>query len=265
MRPKPPEVGRRIVLERWPRFWRGLGFRWQMVIRGIVRHRLRAFTSVFSAMMGAGLILQTLQIDDSFHELITFTFDRMLVSDFDVTLKDEVDWSGFLEAKRLPGVDYAEPMLSVGCTFYNGHRTKRGAVTGILPTARLTVPRNGDGQPLRMPDHGLVLDATPGRSVGRAARRSGGDRAAGRSSRADHGSRQPDCRELCGNRGLRRLRLLEFPDRRRAHLEYACKRKWIPIPPACVSSITSSNALRACKVFRRCANRRGSCWNCSSR
>ncbi len=157
MRPKPPDVGRRIFLERWPDLWRGFGFRWQMVIRGIVRHRLRAFTSVFSAMMGSALILQTLQIDDSFQELIGFTFDRMLVSDFDLTLKDEVDWSGYLDARRLPGIDYAEPVLVVGCTFYNGHHTKRGAVTGILPTARLTVPRNSQGNAQPMPVHGLVL------------------------------------------------------------------------------------------------------------
>jgi putative ABC transport system permease protein len=157
MRPRPPETGRRIFLERWPTIWRRLGFRWQMVIRGIARHRLRAFTGVFSAMMGAGLILQTLQIDDSFHELIAFTFDRMLVSDYDLSFEDEVSWSGFLEAERLTGIDYAEPVLNVGCTFYNGHRSKRGAVTGIVRDAQLTVPRDRQGDPLPMPEQGVVL------------------------------------------------------------------------------------------------------------
>ncbi|MCA9150842.1 MAG: ABC transporter permease [Planctomycetales bacterium] len=157
MRPKPPEVGRRVLLERWSKFWESLGFRWQMVIRGIVRHRLRTFTGVFSSMMGAALILQTLQIDDSFRELISFTFDRMLVSDFDLSFKDELDYGGFIETRRLPGIDYAEPILTVGCTFYNGHRSKRGAVTGIQQGARLTVPRDTVGDPIEVPETGVIL------------------------------------------------------------------------------------------------------------
>lgn len=157
MRPRPPEVGRRILLERWTDFWHWLGFRWQMALRGIARHRLRAFTGVFSSMMGAGLIFQTLQIDDSLEELIRFTYDRMLVSDFDLALKDEVPYAGFLEAKRLPGVDYAEPVLNIGCTFYHGHRSKRGAITGILPTAELTIPRDAEGNEVPVPTSGVML------------------------------------------------------------------------------------------------------------
>jgi len=173
MRPKPPEIGRRIFIESWPALWGRLGFRWQMVLRGIVRHRLRSFTGVFSSMMGAALILQTLQIDDSFNELIRFTYDRMLISDFDLTLKDEVSYDGFLEATRMPGIDYAEPVLNVPCTFYRGHRKKRGGMTGIQPSARLTVPRDDGGHPIQMPQQGVVLtrrladilDAKPGVSI----------------------------------------------------------------------------------------------------
>lgn len=157
MRPKPPEVGRRIWFEEWPWFWRRLGFRWQMVLRGIFRHRLRVFTSVFASMMGSALILQTQQVDDSFTELLDFTFERLLVSDMDLSFESEVSYGGFLETRRLPGVDYAEPTLSVGCTFYQGHYRKRGAVQGIVPQARLTVPRNQAGDAVRIPSRGLVL------------------------------------------------------------------------------------------------------------
>ncbi len=157
MRPKPPETGRRVFLERWPHFWHRFGFRWQMVLRGIVRHRLRTFTGIFSSMMGAALILQTLQIDDSFQELISFTFEQMVVSDFDLAFKDEVGYDGFLEARRLPGIDYAEPVLNVACTLHHGHCSKRGAVTGIVNSARLTVPRDAQGVPVEVPEQGVML------------------------------------------------------------------------------------------------------------
>lgn len=124
-------------------------------------------------MMGAGLILQTQQIDDSFEELLTFTFERSIVSDIDLTFKSEVDWSGFLEARRLPGVEYAEPTLTVACTFSRDHRTKRGSVVGITSNARLTVPRNQAGIAVDIPEEGLVLtrrlaqilDVRPGQTI----------------------------------------------------------------------------------------------------
>jgi putative ABC transport system permease protein len=157
MRPRPPEVGRRVFLEHWTWLWRRLGFRWQMVLRGIVRHRLRVFTGVFASMMGAGLILQTQQLDDSFHELLQFTFEKLMVSDMDLTFKSEVDYGGYLEARRLPGVDQAEPLLAVACTFHQGHHSKRSTITGLRQGARLTVPRNTRGQVVPIPDEGLVL------------------------------------------------------------------------------------------------------------
>jgi len=157
MRPRVPDTAGRIFLERWPAVWKQLGFRWHMVIRGLFRHRLRVFTGVFSAMMGSALIVQTIQLSDSFDELIEFTYDRMLVSDFDLVFKDEVDYGGYLEVKRMTGVDYAEPILTVGCTFSNGNHRKQGAITGILPTARLTLPRDAQGNAVAIPENGLVL------------------------------------------------------------------------------------------------------------
>ena len=157
MRPKPPPTMHRTWMERWRWFWSRIGFRWQMVLRGIARHRIRAFTNIFSAAMGTALILQTLQVSDALDELISFTFERMLVSDFDLRFKDEVDYGGFLEARRLPGVDYAEPVLHVGCTFYHGHRRKQSGATGVRRPARLTVPRDREGHAIDVPEHGIVL------------------------------------------------------------------------------------------------------------
>jgi putative ABC transport system permease protein len=108
-------------------------------------------------MMGAALILQTLQVRDGLDELIVFTFDRLLVSDVDVTFDDELDYGALLEMRRMPGVDHVEPMLRVACTFEHGPYRRKGAVTGILPTARLTIPRDPRGRRVPLPDHGLVL------------------------------------------------------------------------------------------------------------
>jgi putative ABC transport system permease protein len=45
----------------------------------------------------------------------------------------------------------------VGCTFFNGSHRKKGGITGLAPDATLTVPRDIDGRPIRVPSAGLAM------------------------------------------------------------------------------------------------------------
>ena len=157
MRPKPPRRGRRIILERWTWLWKRLDFRWHMVLRGIFRQRMRTLAGLFAAMIGASLILVTFHMRDAMNEMVDFQFEKVLLSDFDLSLREQHDFGAYLEAQRLPGADYVEPLYVVGCTFHHGHRRKQGAITGLLPTARLTVPRNTAGEKVAVPEVGLLL------------------------------------------------------------------------------------------------------------
>jgi len=157
MRPHPPKRGRRILLERMQRLWRLLDFRWQMVLRGIVRQRMRTAMTVVSAAIGATLLMVAFQLRDSMNELITFQFDKLLKADFEITFADEKDYGAVLEARRLPGVDRAEPVFNVACTFHNGPHRKQGGITGITRDATLTVLYDTTGRPVPIPTHGIVM------------------------------------------------------------------------------------------------------------
>lgn len=157
MRPKPPAKGHRTLLERVRPFWNLLDFRWQMVFRGIFRQRTRTLVGILAACAGASLLLVTFHMRDSVYEMIDFQFSKVLMSDYDIGFKDERDIGALYEAKRLPGVDFVEPQFQVGCTFRNGPREKQGGITGLLPNARLTIPREADGRRIAIPETGLVL------------------------------------------------------------------------------------------------------------
>jgi putative ABC transport system permease protein len=62
--------------------------------------------------------------------------------------------------RQLPGVDYAEPVLDVPCTFSNGPYSRRGGIMGMVPHARLTTPRDGEGRPVRIPEVSLAMSRT---------------------------------------------------------------------------------------------------------
>jgi putative ABC transport system permease protein len=160
MRPAAPRQGRAILLERWGRFWRSLSSAWRIVLRDLFRTRVRTLAGIFAAAMGSAVMVNAFMMYDSPFYLIDYQFRRVLRSDMDLTLKDEHPEEALAEAARLPGVDYAEPLLTVACTFRNGPWEKKGSITGLVPGARLTVPRDLAGRPVRIPPAGLAMSKT---------------------------------------------------------------------------------------------------------
>lgn len=173
MRAQPPAEGGAIALEKMAAVWRRLGFRWQMVARSIWRNKWRTAVSMFAAAMGSGIIVMSIQLNYSMQTMLDHQFNLVLRSDFDLTFRENLDYGTVLEARRLPGVDHAEPQFSVACEFINGHRRKRSGITGLVPDADLTAPRRADGSLIEIPETGLVmsrhlagiLDVAPGDDV----------------------------------------------------------------------------------------------------
>ena len=157
MRPKPPAYGGRIWLERFDRFWHSLSFAWRMVIRLVLRHRLRSAVGIFAAAMGSALLTSGFMLAAALMFLVDFQYSQITRSDVDLSFSDELGIDALAEARRLPGVDAAEPMFMLGGTFYNGPHSHKAGISGITIDAQLTIPRDRGGEALPVPEVGLVL------------------------------------------------------------------------------------------------------------
>ncbi len=89
--------------------------------------------------------------------IIDFQFNQVMRSDFDLAFKDERGADAAAEARHLPGVDRAEPVLDVAGEFFFGPYHKKAGITGLTAGALLTVPRDVAGRPLRVPAAGIVM------------------------------------------------------------------------------------------------------------
>ena len=157
MRTKPPVQGGAIWLERFPWLWSRLSFGWRLVLRNVFRNRLRTAVGMFATAMGAGLLVCGFILASAIAYLIDFQFQLVTHSDIDLRFNDEKGYPAFLEAQRMPGVDYAEPVFDIACTFIHGPHRRRGAISGMLQARRLTIPRDVEGRPLRIPTTGLAM------------------------------------------------------------------------------------------------------------
>jgi len=165
---------------------------------------------MFAAAMGGSVLVSGFMTGEATWFLMDFQFYRILRSDVELTFKNERGIDAVHEAARLPGVDHAEPVLHVAGTFYHGHRSRKGAITGLVARPTLTVPRDAEGRPIRIPDHGVAMTRKladrPERAFPAGARAAPGLRAAGGG----------DYRQLSGHGRLRKHRVPESLDRRRA-------------------------------------------------
>ncbi|MHC4763982.1 MAG: ABC transporter permease, partial [Planctomycetota bacterium] len=59
MRARPPVTAGAVWLERFRRVWSRLGFRWQMVMRSVWRHKWRTAAGAFAALMGSAIMFVT--------------------------------------------------------------------------------------------------------------------------------------------------------------------------------------------------------------
>jgi putative ABC transport system permease protein len=146
-----------MLLEKFPALWRRFGFRTQTALRSLARNPIRTATGIFSSAMATAIIISTLVMYESTWFLVDFQFERVAHSDVDVGMRDEKSAAALLEARDLPGVDYAEALLAVACDMRNGRRARRLAIIGLPPDHRLTTPVGADGSAIRIPPDGLVL------------------------------------------------------------------------------------------------------------
>jgi putative ABC transport system permease protein len=157
MRPKPPAQGGAIALERVSWLWSRLSFAWRSTLRSLVRNRVRTASGMFASAMGAMVCVNALMLHAATRHMIDFQFELVQRSDVDLAFKDERGRDALSEIQGLTGVDYAEPVLDVACTFTNGPYSHKGGISGLMPNARLTVPRDADGRRLRIPAAGLAM------------------------------------------------------------------------------------------------------------
>ena len=158
MRPEPPSHGGPVWLERFRDFWQSLSTGWRVALRTIIRHRFRTAVAIFATAMGCGLLVTGFMMVEAQDHLLDFEFYRVMRSDLDVVFRDTQGWDALQEVRGLPSVDQAEPRYELACTMEHLSYRHKGAVTGLLRDARLTVPRNERGEPVHVPPTGLLLN-----------------------------------------------------------------------------------------------------------
>jgi putative ABC transport system permease protein len=130
----------------------------RIAIRQIGRWPVRSFLTSCGIAMAAGLIIMTLQWDDSLSHLKRVYFFEAQKQNVMVGVVDPQALRANYDFAKLPGVMKSEPMRAVSADFKVGAKTHRGSISGIQENSELQSIYDDDKRVrLDVPDSGLMI------------------------------------------------------------------------------------------------------------
>jgi putative ABC transport system permease protein len=130
----------------------------RIALRQISRRPLRSFLTSAGIAMATGLIIMTLQWDDSLTHLKRVYFFDSQRQHITVGVVDSLPLRAIYDFEKLPGVLTAEPINAVNADFSFGSMTHRGGITGMQPDSTLQlIYDDGRKQSIDVPDSGIVI------------------------------------------------------------------------------------------------------------
>lgn len=132
----------------------------RIIFRQTLRRPLRSLLTALALAASVGLLVVSLQWLDALDYMVAGYFEDQQREDLVIGFREAVPLEAVDDAGRLPGVLAVEPARSASVRFEAGHRTHRGALSGLRPDAVLTVLRDAGGARVPLPTAGLLLSDT---------------------------------------------------------------------------------------------------------
>jgi putative ABC transport system permease protein len=129
----------------------------RMVLRHAGRWPIRSAMTGVGVAMAVAVLVISMQWMDSIDHIVDVYFHQAQRQDITMSLAEAQASTVLRDVEHLPGVMAAEPVRFVRARLRSGPRTKRVAIQGVLPDARLNLAYDASGRVLPIPPKGLVL------------------------------------------------------------------------------------------------------------
>lgn len=166
MRPQPPSISSRSLLELWSWLWQHLATSWKMSFRTVSRNRLRLAVTLTGVAVSVALLVISLFTNDAMDYMLDQHFNHETNYDYLISFNSPVKDYELYNISRIEGIYNAEPLLEIPVKFHFHDKTKEDAIIGQKPGSNLKSPYDEDGNPLAIPEQGLVLGNQAARKLG---------------------------------------------------------------------------------------------------
>ncbi len=163
MRAEIPKTAANIFLESWTWFWSRLSATWKMGLRAIFRNRFRTAVTLLGVVFATGMMVVSFFYRDTVDVMINEYFNQKY--DLFVRFAEPVKESELLSVSRLEGVIKAEPVFEIPARINYQGRSQDELLTGLRPGQSLQALSDPAGNPLALPDDGLLISGSTAKKL----------------------------------------------------------------------------------------------------
>lgn len=132
MRPKAPQAGKRVLLERVDFIWKRLSFTWKVTVRNLFRYKKRFWMAVIGIGGCTALLITGFGLRDSIHGFFDKQYDEITTYHGTVSLSDKVTEDEILEIGReLDKQELVETWTTIADTMVTAESGKRSVSENV--------------------------------------------------------------------------------------------------------------------------------------
>lgn len=157
IRPKAPEAGKRILLERIPTVWNDMSFMQKVSARNIMRYKKRIFMMLLGIGGCTALVLTALGLNDTIQNVVTRQYDDIILYDYEITMAYDMNEEEQEIFFRDAGDDIKDAVfLYRGLAEVSGGDAIKNATLTVTDGKRLYkyIDLSYDGEPIDYPGRG---------------------------------------------------------------------------------------------------------------
>lgn len=157
IRPKAPEAGKRILLERIPVVWNDMSFMQKVSARNIMRYKKRIFMMLLGIGGCTALVLTALGLNDTIQNVVTRQYDDIILYDYEITMAYDMNEEEQEIFFRDAGDDIKDAVfLYRGLAEVSGGDAIKNATLTVTDGKKLCkyIDLSYDGEPIDYPGRG---------------------------------------------------------------------------------------------------------------
>jgi len=157
MHAESPKLGKRILLEKLPFFWKRLSFSSKMISKNIFRNKKRTIFVLAGISLTYAMMLFTATMPDVMNQLMNEHFKEFQRMDYNIGFRTPVLRDTVRDMEHLIEVDYIEGKLEYPFELTNGNKKQSVSIIGLDRDTKFYTFYNADGVQTEIPKRGMLI------------------------------------------------------------------------------------------------------------
>jgi putative ABC transport system permease protein len=158
MRPEPPAIGTKSLLEYWPALWSRLTPGWKMTLRNINRNRSRFAVTFLGVAFAVSLLVMSFFTNDAFDYLMKRSFYEGQTYDIIIRFNSLLPERELLNISRIDAVQKVEPFMELPVRINYQGRSEDEVLLAYGPELSMKTIEGTEGQVMSIPEKGMLIN-----------------------------------------------------------------------------------------------------------